>query len=121
MTADEALLDCAEHRLVGLDVHVDILKLADLVAVAVEQLLTAPVRDVADFSHLDLLSPRPHAPRQLYPGACVVPRRLPVRSTHASGPCTDKESPADSSAPSANQPDKVVGILDEGHPTIRRS
>jgi hypothetical protein len=54
MASDEALLDGAEHRLVGLEVDVDILELADLVTIAVEELLAAPVREVADFSDLDL-------------------------------------------------------------------
>jgi hypothetical protein len=46
VATDEALLDGRELRLVGLDVDVDVLQLADLLAVAVYQHLAVPLRDV---------------------------------------------------------------------------
>jgi hypothetical protein len=46
VTADQTLLDGAEHRLVGLDVDVDVLELADLLPLAVDQRLAVPLGDV---------------------------------------------------------------------------
>ena len=46
VAADQALLDRAELVGVGLRVDVDVLELADLLAVAVEQILAAPVGEV---------------------------------------------------------------------------
>jgi hypothetical protein len=43
-------LTVPQHGFIGLDVHMDILKLADPVAFAVDEHLAAPVRDVADFN-----------------------------------------------------------------------
>jgi hypothetical protein len=46
VAADEALLDGSELRLVGLDVNVDLLKLTDLLAVAVNEHPAVPFSDV---------------------------------------------------------------------------
>jgi hypothetical protein len=46
MAIDETLLDCGELRLVGFDIDVYILKLADLFTVEIEQLLAVPLGDV---------------------------------------------------------------------------
>jgi hypothetical protein len=64
----------AEHRLVGLDVDVDVLELADLLPVAVDQRLSVPFADVLVMGHCFGLLPadavRP-IPSQLTPGyAC---------------------------------------------------
>src|ERR1039458_4202685 len=42
VTVDEAFLDRDELRLVGLDVHVDVLQLADLLAIAIHEHLAVP-------------------------------------------------------------------------------
>jgi hypothetical protein len=44
--ADEAFLDGGELRLVGLDVDVDVLELADLLAIEIDQELAVPVGNV---------------------------------------------------------------------------
>src|SRR5581483_4030887 len=67
MTADPALLDGSEHRLVRLDVDVDVFQLADRVAGVIDQALAVPFGDVAMHDHFDsllcecgtLLFPRP--------------------------------------------------------------
>src|SRR6185312_3486774 len=46
VAADEALLDGRELRLVGLDIDIDILKLADPLPVAIDQHLPVPLGDV---------------------------------------------------------------------------
>jgi hypothetical protein len=46
VTVDEAFLDCGELRFVGLDINVDILKLAYLLAVAVNEHPAVPFGDV---------------------------------------------------------------------------
>jgi hypothetical protein len=46
VASDQALLDGRELRRVGFDVDVDVLELADLLAVAVEQQLPVPFCDV---------------------------------------------------------------------------
>src|SRR3984885_14665241 len=66
---DEALLDGAEHGFVGLDVHVDIFELADLLAVSVDEQLATPVREVANFSHVDFSSVSSICADKLYAGA----------------------------------------------------
>jgi len=50
--ATRTLLDRAEDGLVGLRIDIDVLELADLVAVAVDQVLALPVSDVLDIRHL---------------------------------------------------------------------
>jgi hypothetical protein len=51
VAADQALLDGAEHRLVGLDVDVHVLELSDLHPVAVNQRLAVPFGDVLAIGH----------------------------------------------------------------------
>jgi hypothetical protein len=51
VAADQALLDGAEHWLVGLDVDVHVLELADLLPIAVDQRLAVPLGDVRVMSH----------------------------------------------------------------------
>ena len=46
VAGDEALLDGGELRLVGLNVDVDVLELADLLAVDVDEQLAVPLGDV---------------------------------------------------------------------------
>jgi hypothetical protein len=43
VATDQTLLDSAEHRLVGLDIDVHVLELADLLPVAVDQRLPVPL------------------------------------------------------------------------------
>src|SRR5579884_2591016 len=46
VAADQALLNGAEHRLVGVDVDVDVFELADPFSVAVDECLAVPFADV---------------------------------------------------------------------------
>src|ERR1700684_2758512 len=63
MAVDKALFDRGELGLVGLDVYVDVLQLADLLTLAVYEHLPVPVADVPFgliliFGHVDLLVSR---------------------------------------------------------------
>ncbi|HEX5975029.1 MAG TPA: hypothetical protein VFY57_07715 [Rubrobacteraceae bacterium] len=51
MVGEHALLDRVENRLVGLDVDADVLELADLVAVSVDQILAMPLGEVLALGH----------------------------------------------------------------------
>src|SRR5581483_343665 len=51
VTAGQTFLDGAEHRLVCFDVDVDVLKLADLLPVAVDQIFAVPLADVLVIGH----------------------------------------------------------------------
>jgi hypothetical protein len=70
--ADEPLLDGAELRLVGLDVDVDVLQPADLLAVAIEKHLAVPRGDVP-FGVWLVLGHRREPPLRSWPGPVIHP------------------------------------------------
>jgi hypothetical protein len=56
VAGEQAFLHGAEHRLVGLDVDVDVFELADLLAVSVDQILAVPFGDVLNVSYISASS-----------------------------------------------------------------
>src|SRR4029453_19404182 len=82
VAANQALLDGAEHRLVGLDVDVHVLELADLLPVAVDQRLAVPLGDVLVMGHCFLPPAADAAPSicgQLSSAAGPLERRVLYR------------------------------------------
>src|SRR5581483_10656583 len=83
VASDQAFLDGAEHRLVGFDVDVDVLELADPHSVAADACLAVPFADVLLIGHAVVSSEASVRVGTGELSSAALRARLPIRAARS--------------------------------------